>query len=258
MQSQNKPVPHTNNPSPCRDVENVHTSLTTVELLLWISLYILKTTHPKVASGAGVPQYHQVGVGQLPLVRHPQQHALFEVSDPQLHVNLLIGVADVPGQVEFSTWVEGHTEGHGERWERARGGRFGHIHGVHGRLIRSHQDHHESSQSCEVHEGDVLKTDVPVEDPHFFFCHWISIQQPKFLCQVLANLLPDCAVSSPACFIKDSSPASCLFLSRLIRLHLLREIGLYSLSPGVNHDPEHLPTLNWSKFNHGHYQWQSV
>lgn len=61
-----------------------------------------------------------------------------------------------------------------------------------------------------------------------------------------------------SCFLKDSSLMSCLFLSSLMLLHLLRKIGLYSLCLRVRHDSAHLQDPNWSKFNHGHYQWKSV
>lgn len=188
-------------------------------------------SYPKVALGSGVPEHHQVGVGELPLVGHPQQHALVEVGHPQLHVDLLGGVADVPGQVDVSTGVEGHVEGHGERRERARGPRFhaGQVDGDGGSLVGRHQDHHEGSQSGEVHDGDVLQTKVPVEDPHFS----VSLEFQPAVGKVSSARLR----RRIACFIRDSSPAGCLVLSRLTRLRLSREIGLSSLSPGVNHDP---------------------
>ncbi|TNN70720.1 Sarcosine dehydrogenase, mitochondrial [Liparis tanakae] len=67
------------------------------------------------------PEHHQVSVGQLPAVGHPQDHAVFDVCHPQLHVDLLVGVADVPGQLEVPLWVKRHAEGHGERREGAVG-----------------------------------------------------------------------------------------------------------------------------------------
>ena len=136
----------------------------------------IETRYPKEAFSSCVPQHHQVGVGQLPAVRHPQHHAVFKLCHPQLHVNLLVGVADVPGQLELPAWVEGHAEGHGERRETAGGGlQVGHFHSIAGRLIRSYQDDHQSGQAGEVHDGDVLEAEVLAEDPHVLLSVFFSL-----------------------------------------------------------------------------------
>jgi len=127
-----------------------------------------RLSYPKVAFCSRLPQHHQVSIGQLTPVRHPQDHTMSELCHPQLHVNLLVGVADVPGQLELPAWVKGHMERHWERWEKARGAWFktGHIDSIGRCLIRSHQDDHQSSQGSEIHDGDVLKTEFFVGDPH--------------------------------------------------------------------------------------------
>ena len=125
--------------------------------------------YPKVALGSVVPQNHQVGVGQLPAVGHAQQHAVLYVGHRQLKVDLLRGVADVPGQLEVTAGVQWHVEGHGQSRGRGGPGAGRGVQGVDGSgrgLVRRHQDENQRSQGCEVHDGDVLQAKGPGEYTH--------------------------------------------------------------------------------------------
>ena len=111
-------------------------------------------SYPKVGSAPVVPEQHQVGVPQLPVVGHPQQDPVAWLLDPQLQVDLLPGVADIPGELQLPGRVQGDVVA--QRSPR----------GATGRLVGSHQNDHQCGQQCQVHEGDVLETQVFAQQSH--------------------------------------------------------------------------------------------
>lgn len=97
-------------------------------------------THPKVGAIPVSPEHDQIGILQLPSVRHPEQDAGLELPHQELEVDGLLRVADVPGQLQGPLGVQGDVEGEGA----LGGGRA---------LQRSHNDDQEDSHRGAVHGG---------------------------------------------------------------------------------------------------------
>lgn len=91
---------------------------------------------------AVVPEDHQVSVGELPAVGHPQDQAMFHFAAAHLQIELLEGVGDVPRELKVSTWVQGHVVG---QLHRGGGGGGSSPGGAGSRiyLVGGYQDHHQ-------------------------------------------------------------------------------------------------------------------
>lgn len=120
---------------------------------------IIKSKHttysyPKIGFASVVPQKNQVGVRGLSPIGHAQQNAMVELFDFQLQIDLLGGIADVPGQLQLTQGVQEDVVGQGGSGVNRRS------------LVGRHQEHNHSSQNGEVHESDVLQAQVFVQKTH--------------------------------------------------------------------------------------------